>query len=269
MKLHDPFFLIFLLIVPARTVFSQKPLAQYNSWSFSAGQTISFPIIGQYYDINVVKGSDYYWDYNVTTSRSAGFFAEASRIKQIPFATSITGFISYGANYRSATAAINYEGWEGGSISGVFSEGNGIKKWKDHYLTFFCSIAQQFTVGKSKTYFFHSLGANAGFDLYRQETREFHGTTQLSAGGILKDNIGYSDAGFNSKFYTPNMRLSYRFGVALKLNENSILVPFAETSLLYLNALFAPSSKFHAPLEWEKDYFKQVIFGVTVMRSAK
>ena len=207
-----------------------------------------------------------FWEYSVDPKIGAGCYAELSSIRPLT-SKKHAGFISYDIGYRQLVRRMEYSGWEGGGISGVYNKGAGIKQWNDHYVTFTGSITHQFFLGLKRKIVLNSLGFSAGFKVYEQERLDFSGQSTYSDGTVIYNALGYNRRGLNSELYIPNIHLNYRLGYVVPFG-NSTIIPHIFVPVLNLNNYLQKYEPRNSPLKMRKEYYKEVMIGVTLMRAS-
>ncbi len=242
---------------------AQVPLIKNQGWQLKAGADNWFPLTGQYYDISVISGSDYFWDMVVNPKASSGVYAGFSKLRSL-YKDNTPGFIGYGVSYKWNTRRFDYDGWEGGGISGKYTHGSGEKRFSEHSIWAEARISHQLSFGIRNRTILNSLSASAGFILYKQEKKSFDGYTMYSSGTTLYNNAGYERNYFNDRAYIPNIRLNYELGYVIKL-EKYLLVPFMEMPILNFNSYLEKPNIHRKPLDLKKEYYKEVVFGISLI----
>jgi hypothetical protein len=256
------FFAAFLLSygsLPAQNI----PIVSRNTWMVKGGSTFSLPLTGTYHDFSLIKGSDYFWEYNA--SPLAAFWApyvEVNRVVNASFHSGNIGFYSFGGSYRQHMAHLKYDGWEGGGSSGVFYEGEAVRTWTDHYLQGHFKITHQFGLGKQNRTVLNTLGFSAGFRMYEFDKRTFTGAFNNGPEYYHE----YVFKGVPERWYVPQLKLNYEFSLVLHAKRYMFL-PVIETSLLNLNNILRFSFPDRKPLQRHREYYKELSFGVIVMRN--
>lgn len=242
---------------------AQVPLIRNEGWAVKAGADCWVPLIGRYYDISVISGTDYYWDMVVEPMGTAGAYAGFSKIKAM-YKGNNQGFVGWGFGYRENKRRMAYSGWEGGGTSGKYVHGTGEKIFREHVLVAELKTTHQFSVGVKNRTFLNSLGASAGFAFFTDERKSFNGYTQYSNGTSIDNNAGYHIASWNDRFYVPHLKLNYELGYVFQF-EKILLAPFMETPILNLNSFLEKPNINRDPLDLRKEYYKEVAFGVTIL----
>jgi len=244
---------------------AQVPMVRQKTWSIKAGSDINFPLTRHYFDFSVVKGADYYWEYQAHPKMGFGYFAEVALVKNFRMKKAM-GFITYGLSYKQTVRQMKYSGWEGGGVSGgyVYNSGEGLKKWTDHYAGFSAKITQQFYIGARKQLLLNSLGLSANFKVYEVESRKFTGNTTYTNGTVLSNALGYTEQRVNDEFYIPQLHLNYEFGYVIYAG-NSAIIPNITVPVLNFNNYLQKYEPRNTPLKLRREYFKEVIVGITWM----
>src|SRR5688572_13683996 len=113
---------------------AQIPVITKKGWSYAIGNVTSVPILGNYLDFSLTRGSDYFWEYSIDPQTTNSFFGWVQADRPIELQKGYA-FLSYGGGYNSQCLKIRYSGWEGGGFSGSFAQGEGIKKITNNYLS--------------------------------------------------------------------------------------------------------------------------------------
>lgn len=244
---------------------AQVPMVKHKTWSVKAGSDINFPLTRHYYDFSVVKGADYYWEYQARPKMGFGYFAEAALVKNFRMRKAM-GFVTYGLNYRQTVRQLEYNGWEGGGTAGlyVYNSGEGLKRWTDHYAGFSAKITQQFYLGVKKQLLLNSLGLSASFKVYEIERRKFTGSSTYTNGTVLSNTLGYTEQRVNNEFYIPQLHLNYEFGYVMYL-KSSAIIPNIMVPILNFNNYLQKYEPRNTPLKLRREYFKEVMIGITFM----
>ena len=239
------------------------PVVTRKDWKFGTGTTLSIPVIGTYHDFSLVKGSDYYWEYQADPLLScfAPFF-ELDRLVNVEFKSNNIGFYSYGIALRESLTRLGYEGWEGGGNSGVFYEGKGYKSWRENELDLHVKVTHQFGLGRKNQPVLNSLGLASQFALYENYQKDFTGSFNNGPEYhyLLRENF------VPNGWYVPQLKLNYEFAMVFHAG-NYLLLPSIETSLLNLNNFLRFKFPDHEPLQKRPEYYKEITFGLSMMRS--
>jgi hypothetical protein len=259
---HLYLLILSFLIAPCS---AQVSLVRDRTWCIKAGSNINFPLIKHYYDFSVVKGADYYWEYQAHPEIAFGYYAEAGLSRNFHMRKAI-GFITYGLNYRQSVRQMHYSGWEGGGYSSgyVYNEGAGVKRWSEHYAGASAKITQQFWIGVKKRLLLNSLGLSAGFKVYEKEEREFSGSTKYTNGTVLINALGYTEQHVSDEFYIPQVHLNYEFGYVIYLKKSAI-IPNITVPLINFNNYLQKYEPRNTPLKLRKEYYKEVMLSLTFM----
>jgi hypothetical protein len=239
------------------------PVVSRNTWLLKAGTTSSFPLTGTYHDFSLVKGSDYFWEYNARPMASVlAPYLEVDKVVNASFNSNNIGFYSYGGSFRQTLTRLGYEGWEGGGSSGVFYEGKGVRSWTDYLLQAHARITHQFGLGRKSRPVLNTLGLSAGFLVYEYEKKEFTGSFNNGPEYYHE----YIVKGTPSRWFVPQLRLNYEFSVVLR-SRHYLFMPLVETALLNVNNILRFGFPAHEPLLRRTEYYKEITFGVMVMRN--
>lgn len=256
--------LIFLLSITGAA--EAQLLVRYSTWSVSGGADAHFPLIGHYYDFSVVKGADYFWEYAVNPQTALGCYAQVASVRPL-HSRKHPGYISYGIGYRQLVRKMEFSGWEGGGISGVYNQGEGSKQWNDHYISFSAAITHQFFLGLKRKIILNSLGLSAGFGVYEQERMEFSGSSTYTDGTVVINALGYNRQGVSNQFFIPQVHLNYELGYVIPAGR-SVIIPHLFVPVLNLNNYLQKYEPRNSPLKMRKEYYKEVMIGVTFMRAS-
>jgi hypothetical protein len=259
------FFLIHLLLLVSLGCLAQVPLMRQSTWSVKAGTDINLPLTRHYYDFSVVKGADYYWEYQAHPKAGCGYFAEVALVKNFKMRKAM-GFVTYGLTYKQSLRQMRYSGWEGGGVTGgyVYNSGEGVKQWIDHYAGLSAKITQQFYLGVKRRLLLNSLGLSAGFKVYEVEKRGFTGNTTYTNGTVLSNALGYTEQRVNDEFYIPQLHLNYEFGYVMYM-KNTAIIPNLTVPVLNFNNYLQKYEPRNTPLKLRREYFKEIMVGVTIM----
>lgn len=244
---------------------AQVPMVKQRAWSVRAGADINIPITHSYYDFSVVKGADYYWEYEAHPLTGFGYYAEASLSRNFRMRKAI-GFITYGLGYRQTVRQLDYSGWEGGGVNGsyVYNSGEGSKRWNDHYAVLSAKLTQQFYLGINKHLLLNSLGLSAGFKIYEEEKRFFSGSSSYTNGTVLINALGYTEQHMNDEFYIPQLHLNYEFGYPLFMKSCAV-IPTITVPILNFNNYLQKYEPINTPLKLRREYYKELMVGITIM----
>jgi hypothetical protein len=255
-----PISLFLLVVLHSRA--QNIPIVSHDTWLVKLGTTSSFPLTGAYHDFSLIKGSDYFWEYMDKPLVSAfAPFVEVNKVVNASFNASNIGFYSYGGTYRQTLTRMEYEGWEGGGGSGVFYEGEGVRSWTDHYLEGHFKITHQFGLGRNYQPMLNTLCFSAGLLMYEYEKRTFTGAFNNGPEYYHE----YIFKGMPQRWYIPQLKLNYEFSLVFN-SRHYIIMPVVETTLLNFNNILHFGFPEHEPLLRRPEYYKEISFGVMVMR---
>lgn len=249
-----PLFMVPLFIA------AQIPVLKMKGWSYSFGGVSTIPITGEYIDFSLTRGADYFWEYKVDPQTSASFFAFAQFDRPLDLPKGYA-FFSWGLGCNTQVLKLRYSGWEGGGFSGVFAQGEGIKKITRNYLSAFAKWTNQFQLGKRGTEVLSSISLELGFNMATTELLSFHGE-EIDALSTRPLNFVRRDVAWIIPYpEVPVLRVVYDAGLIIRYKKIS-LVPFIGTGLVNFSHFIPGKSKGLEPLVIKSEYWKDFHAGI-------
>jgi hypothetical protein len=159
---------------------------------------------------------------------------------------------------------IRYSGWEGGGFSGVFAQGEGIKKVTHNYLSLFAKWTNQFTLGRRGTEIFSSVSLSLDVNVAEQELLSFHGE-EIDAISTRPLNYVNRNVSWIIPYpRVPLLRVVYEAGLVLRI-EKTCLIPFVGTGLVNFTHFIPEGSKSYSPLDMKDEYWKEFHVGLWII----
>ncbi len=257
-------FLFFLFAFFSWTsFFGQQPFVfdPVNGFMVMAEPTV--PITGAYFDHQVARGSQYFWEYRTRPLASMGFSAGYFRAKPVFTGSSGRTIFDFSLRYRNQVNTISYEGWEGGNSMQTYFSGQGKVVLKLRSALVSVGLMHEYFFGKKPWRLLHGLGLEAGQVLFSGLRQEREGTLyDFQTESPVNETIRSSDF-WPSAFHIPDLKINYFFGVPFFSGKTAIC-PFFMTGLVNIAQMVPRPPPEKKPLIIKREYYKDFSLGLRI-----
>ena len=225
-------------------------------WAFTVGGMTVLPILEEYKDV-APSNSRNKWDYTVNPLFSITPYVKVSFFKPVYFKKT-SGYLNYGLGYKQNVYKIEYEGYY--TTTYPFSkaiESNGIKSWKDHYVTMDINFFHKASIGENH-FLLNGLGISNNLLMSTSIKNKFY-----EEGNYFEYENSYKLMKNHNRFF--DFDLNYILGVGISFKDKIILIPNINFSLFNLNTFWEKTYSSNSELDLNKSYFKEFQVGITIM----